>query len=404
MRGTKALGSLKGLLPPIHPPLPLNRRESQHLFTALTTSFRTHLDQEHGFLEEQDTITGTPPSTLPDPAWPRVGRRPTDSHVRSILSNPLFAYDRTIHQTAMRPSGARDPMDVFDEAVAKGMMTQKRAAGVLTAKRRAILQSSSISIKEETATSRTALRVIQWLRAAGHERDLSFIAFTALTNPLLKFMVEEGLEEIAWGWLDRLMRGEGPQNPSSKTQVTPAGYVLSVLTAARANRDDTLNQAYACMLRADDMFKQSPKFEDNAIYPWRELSRWSTDTAWKRSAPSGALFDSFVRMSKHLCAPSLIIDRAHLALHHPTNPSAEEALKQLESESLWVEIEAEGKKWNPFTRRVVYMGVDAVQYLVRHGEKGQAESLMEFLTTRLRDVLGAEYDDKRFPMGSLRAC
>ena len=63
MFSTKALSSLKGMLPPIHQPLPLNQREAQQLLNALTSSFRKNLDREHGWLPD-DGLSGAVSSVL----------------------------------------------------------------------------------------------------------------------------------------------------------------------------------------------------------------------------------------------------------------------------------------------------------------------------------------------------
>ncbi|KAG8168796.1 hypothetical protein KVR01_001545 [Diaporthe batatas] len=238
MFGTKTLSSLKDFFPQIHQPLPLTRRESQLLLKTLTTSFRNNLDREHGYWNDNASVTSlkaaknaSAPASVKPNAHHEHHHRPIDRHVRAILSNPLFSYDRAAHNT--RPAAPeRDPMDVFDEAVAKGLMNPQRAAGVLKAKRHSITQSSTISVNETVAGSGTALRVIQWLRSHGHERDLSFVSCTPLIPYLTQFMVEEGLEEIAWVWLERLMNGEGPDTPLKSP--SPAACILDSLVRAKA--------------------------------------------------------------------------------------------------------------------------------------------------------------------------
>lgn len=329
MFGTKTLSSLKDFFPSIHQPLPLSRRESQLLLKTLTTSFRNNLDREHGYWNENTPVASfkaaksasASPSAKAPPAHHEPHHRPIDRHVRAILSNPLFSYDRAAHNT--RPAAPeRDPMDVFDEAVARGLMNPQRAAGVLKAKRHSITQSSTISVNETVASSGTALRVIQWLRSHGHERDLSFVGCTPLIAYLTQFMVEEGLEEIAWVWLERLMNGEGPDLPLSSP--SPAAYILDSLVRAKALFGHSLDGGYACMVRARQMFNGKPTFDSDAISAWRALSWWSTVSAWQRSQPSEALFDAFAALGRQLerSKTTFLVDRAHLDLHHPTHPDA----------------------------------------------------------------------------------
>lgn len=328
MFGTKNLSSLKDFLPQIHQPLPLSRRESQLLLKTLTTSFRNNLDREHGCWYENAPVASLKAAKNASASAPvrptalhESHHRPIDRHVRAILSNPLFSYDGAAH-SARSAATERDPMDVFDEAVAKGLMNPQRAAGVLKAKRHSITQSSTISVNETLASSGTARRVLQWLRSHGHERDLSFVSCTALITYLTQFMVEEGLEEIAWVWLERLMNGEGPDLPL--TSPSPAAYILDSLVRAKALFGKSLDGGYACMVRARQMFNSKPTFDSDAISAWRALSWWSTVSAWQRSQPSEALFDAFAALGRQLerSKTTFLVDRAHLELHHPTQPEA----------------------------------------------------------------------------------
>lgn len=404
MLGTKALSSLKDFLPKIHQPLPLNRRESQQLLKTLTTSFRKNLDKEHGYWSSEDTAVAslraatTTPAT--SPSAHELHHRPTDRHVRAILSNPLFSYDRAT-QLNPRVTSQRDPMDVFDEAVAKGLMTVRRAAGVLKAKRQAITESSSISVNETMATSGTALRVLQWLRSSGHERDMSFVNCTPLIVYLTNFMVEEGLEEISWVWLERLMSGEGPDFRDRKGP-SPAAYILDALVRAKVPHGDSLDGGYACMVRAKEMFRENPSFETDAMSAWRALSWWSTVSAWQRSQPSEALFDAFSAMGRQLqkLKKSIQVDRAHLDLHHPTDPDATLAIGYLKSSSLQNLIDQEkqeqqdagqicnlSRPYNTTIRRVGLMGMDAANYLSRVGREDDAAWVRDVLFDKFGDTL-----------------
>ncbi|ROV95234.1 hypothetical protein VMCG_08572 [Cytospora schulzeri] len=415
MLGTKALSSLKDFLPKIHQPLPLNRRESQQLLKTLTTSFRKNLDKEHGYWSSKDTTSvaslkaaSTTPTITPS-VHDSHHHRPTDRHVRAILSNPLFSYDRAT-QLGPRVASERDPMDVFDEAVAKGLMTVRRAAGVLKAKRQAITQSSSVSVNETMATSGTALRVLQWLRSSGHERDLSFVNCTPLIVYLTNFMVEEGLEEISWVWLERLMNGEGPDFRDRKGP-SPAAYILDALVRAKVPHGDSLDGGYACMVRARDMFHKSSSFETDAISAWRALSWWSTVSAWQRSQPSGALFDAFSSMGRRLqkFKKSIQVDRAHLELHHPTDPDARLAIGYLKSSSLQNLLEQErqeeldsgricnlSRPYNTTIRRVGLMGMDAANHLARVGREEDAAWVRDVLFDKFGDTLVNAFRGKSY--------
>ncbi|KAJ4385399.1 hypothetical protein N0V93_009827 [Gnomoniopsis smithogilvyi] len=410
MLSTKALlNPFHSIFSKVHHPPPLDNRESQRLLKALTTSFRKNLDKEHGYLS-QDPATAASynlktPSDTPSTTAPHEShRRPTDRHVRAILSNPLFSYapSKTVSSS---PSTERDPMDVFDQAVAKGLMNPKRAAGVLIAKRQAIAQSSSISVPEGMANSGTAHRVVSWLRSSGLERNLSFVKHQPLLKNLIPFMVEEGLDEVVWAWLEQWMATE-------VHAVTMAGYarraspLLTALVRAKISPGSSLDAGYATLIRADDMFSNHQAFSSTALAPWRTLSVMSTVFAWQRSPPSEVLFDSFAAMSERLREfSSTMIDRAHLDLYHPTHPDAAAALNFLKSpmlDRLGARLDRadeipSGKTFPTFFRdpksiakSVVLMATDTAQHLTRIGDEAQAEWVGDLLLAKLGKFLRTE--------------
>lgn len=296
-------------------------------------------------------------------------------------------------------------MDVFDQAVAKGLMDPKRATGILMAKRQAITHSSSISVPQGMATSGTAHRVVSWLRSSGLERNLSFVKHQPLLNNLIPFMVEEGLDEIVWTWMERWMAGG--HGPAITDYATYASPLLTALIRAKVAPGSSLDAGYATLIRADDMFSDHEAFPTAALGPWRTLSVMSTILAWQRSPPSEVLFDSFAAMSeqlKHVHATK--IDRAHLDLYHPTHPDATAALNCLKSkllDRLQDRLRRIGQsaplKFVPgspmedhkrLAKRVVLMATDAAQHLARIGDEAQAEWVGNLLLEKLGDFLRTE--------------
>lgn len=296
-------------------------------------------------------------------------------------------------------------MDVFDQAVAKGLMDPKRAAGVLIAKRQAIAQSSSISVPQGMASSGTAHRVVSWLRSSGLERDLSFIRHQPLLKNLIPFMVEEGLDELVWTWLERWMAGGNVS--AIADYATYASPLLTALIRAKVAPGSSLDAGYATLIRADDVFSNHRAFPNAALAPWRTLSVMSTILAWQRSPPSEVLFDSFAAMSEQFQHfYSTKIDRAHLDLYHPTHPDATAALKFLKSnlldrlqdrlrrrgQSSSHGLASDGSTRDPkhVAKSVVLMATDAAQHLTRTGDEVQAEWVGNLLLEKLGDFLRTE--------------
>lgn len=418
------LSPLNALFAKVHHPPPIDKRSSQRLLKALTTSFRKNLDKEHGYWLGDGSPSSVPTTSVYHPrptssstySTPSsqsssslvsevdnssnldAHRRPTDRHVRAILSNPLFSYDPS--KAAANLAADRDPMGVFDQAVAQGLMSPYRAAGVLMAKRKAIAQSPSISVNDSMAASGTAVRVLQWLRSSGLERDLSFITCSSLVDQLVPFMLEEGLEETAWMWLERWMRGEGP-TMSPQVYVRHASTLLTALVRARVSPAGPLNSGYASIIRAGDMFRENPYLKATAIVPWKALFLKSTVFAWQHAQPSEALYDEFAAMRGQLSkrSGSLMVDSAHLELHHPTHPDATQAVRYLKSPSMEqlsrytqkaASTASEAPALNSFVRRVMLMATDAAQHLMRTGQEAEAEWVGNFVLAKLGDFVREE--------------
>lgn len=393
MLPTRHLSSLK-IFPKINQPI-VNQQEAQRVLKALKASFRRHLDDEHGSLHDDSPACAAPPPpshSSPKPAAarhrPRDGhQRPTDRHLRAILSNPLFSYDAAAAQRAAdHPSGTRDPLDTFDEAVARGLMNPAIAAGCLMTKRNQIIRSGALSVQDEMAASGAAVRVVSWLRASGLERDLSFASHRRLTRYLVMFMVAEGLDEIVWGWIERLMQAGEPEAAADSS------HMLGRLVAAKAPGDATLDASYTALLAGQERCQKLPEFRRTFLWPWFDLSWRSTVDAWYRSSPSAALHESFVELGERLRVKrGQGMQIAHLDLHHPTRPSPDAALQALQRDSLWRRAEST-EDIQRFSTKIMSMGLDAVKHLTRAGEAQEAQRIMDLLNEKSRLHLGSNYD------------
>lgn len=361
MNTTKNLGSLKRVFPTWHQPVPLTANESKKLLDTLKTSFRSTLDKEHGWDAEESRKRPAP-------------QRPTDRHLNSILSNPLFKQTtQTIPRTPTTPA-RRDPMRVFDEAVSKGMMSRRAATGCLLAKRREIQQSDSVPIHTAMAESQAGRRVVQWLRTSGEERRGAFLADDQFVKELVGFLVAEELDEIVWSWAHSLAKTDDAQGAMLTR-------LLSHLVKARSRLmdDKSLDAAYADMIRADETWRASPNLPRILQNPWRHLSWCSTVEAWNRPQPSDALFEKYVGVAEHLATP-VQVDLAHLDLHHPTKPDHRRALDFLSMPDWGMPTTNDSRR---FVNRVASMGMDTVKHLTQIGQAEQAEWVAEVLRTRL---------------------
>ncbi len=215
-------------------------------------------------------------------------------------------------------------------------MTTKRAHGYLLSVRRDVGQSASLSMTEGLRASGAGLQVVQWLKSSGKERDLSFIDNVPFTNVLLQFMVAEGLGDLAWSWLDRLLLRD---SEAILTKTSPSAILLDAIV--RANTEEIeLDEAFSAILRGQDMFRVHEASAINLHTAWSTLAYRSTVNSWRHSKPPVDLFERFVAIR---IGQPMRLERAHLNLHHPTKPDPAQAVNFLQTPSLWSQHPDQGR-------------------------------------------------------------
>ncbi|TGJ84167.1 hypothetical protein E0Z10_g4611 [Xylaria hypoxylon] len=379
---TPPLSSLRrGFLPQIHHPLPLNQRESQQLLESITTSFRKNLDREHPYetdeTDETSTNTNTQASSKSDSAEPpsATSHRPTDRHLRAILSNPLFAHPRNANAGTAILTPRTSPFDVFDSAVSKGLMTTRRAAGFLATVRSQLLAESPDNIRQRMGASGGGLCVLRWLRASGQENSLDFLGDPALARVIVPFLYAEGLQEVAWGWLARL----AARATELEFEMTPGkanAQTLSRLMSAIIDENSelgspspfSLDGSFAALAKANGMLpRENPAVTAAVKNSWAKLSWASTVDAVGRPKPSVTLFENFVDIGRPLNLP---LDLAHLDLHHPTAPTHSAAIEYLR---LRRQIVQDMSNMKPrLQQRVLCLVLDAAERLNQTGQVAEA--------------------------------
>ncbi|KAI1755182.1 hypothetical protein F4782DRAFT_490386 [Xylaria castorea] len=383
---TPPLSSLrKGILPQIHHPLPLNPRESRQLLESITSSFRKNLDREHPW-EAGEIFTSTSASSKSDPAGqPQTSNhRPTDRHLRAILSNPLFAHPRDADANTPLHTTSRKPFDIFDSAVAKGLMTPRRAAGFLATIRSQLMAESSDNLRQRMGASGAGLRVLRWLRASGQENNLNFLGDPALLRLLVSFLYAESLQEVAWTWLAQLAT-RATQLEFEKTPGKVNAQTLSRLMFAIVKENSesgsqssiSLDGSFAALAKASGMLpRENPAATAAVKVNWAKLSWTSTVNALERPKPSATLFENFVEIGQPLDLP---LDLAHLALHHPTTPTHSAAIEYLRLRQQIVEDVSNMKP--RAQQRVLCLVLDAAERLKRTGQVAEAPWLERLKST-----------------------
>lgn len=317
-----------------HPKVPLTPNESRQLLKALTTSFRRQLAEEHDTRTPNPVHTGsasTATTTLSSsspkkrPARPNV--TPTDRHLHDVLSNPLLSF-----QPPPTRTGQRDPMDVFEEACARGYMNIARARACLQGKR----TSFGETLEEQRAgmkTSGAGSKVLQWLLSTGAESDAAWLQPNSggsawKKDIIIDFLVLEGKHEALWELFGRYaaLNARDGQNflfQLSRSMAQNISVDAGLESVVRANE---------FLIKAETPLADRLRILNPAI---SLLVNYVKNTTSENVQQSPALFDAFIGAVQTLPSRSTVSKSnlfiPQLYLRHPTNPDAKPALRYLES-------------------------------------------------------------------------
>jgi hypothetical protein len=389
-RPISSLGHFK-----IHQPLPLNPRESTQLLNLLTTSFRQQLDREHGSFRAEVDASGKALSK-PTSSNPVSGKRrrdslsrpwnkaPTDRHLHSVLTNPLFSYGT--EKPDVRTTLPRDPMDIFDEACAKGFMKLEYALACLKTKKRVIVQSSVLSVRDAMKASGAGSKVLRWLMASDPADNLKFLQDEAFSDVLIDFLVAEELQTAVWIWIDKMILAWTTAEDQQAITKSVAHF-LNTLIRAEASGYVSLDAAFASFRMAAHHLNKlkcptRPILSKAGLF----LSRESIIGSSSRPTPSPAMFDAFLHMLPAF-TPRRDIHLSHLLLHHPTRPNPTPALKFLMKFKAETTSLQERASVYPDSR-IISLGLDVAKVLLEQDQHTDARWVMNFLQETYPKQLG----------------
>ncbi|OPB46901.1 hypothetical protein A0O28_0070250 [Trichoderma guizhouense] len=394
MFSTKSAQSLRKLFAGYHEPLPISKSQSQKLLDGLKASFRSQLDREYG---RSSSDSAAAPAKTGD-AELQTRRSAATLHLKSILSNPLFSYDNSSNKqnAAHLPKAMwvsdRDPMDVFDHAVSRGMMTLKAATGCLVAKGHQ-MEAAAEANSPTASSSDTALRVVRWLRSSGAEGDLQFLDKPAFVRALVPFLVAEELEGVAWEWIIRTMNESA--GITEEQRIARASSLLSQIVRIKSQSHyGNLDAAIQAILEAERLFEHNPSLPKLLVQPWRCVSWLSTVEAYSRAMPTEKLFEAHMATAERL-PRAFPVETAHLHLYHPTHPDHVPALQFFnDKKRLRKLVQALGpEKLNlaKFTGMgtipwIAFLGHDTVNHLKQSGRSEEAQGITEILRSELSDI------------------
>ncbi|KAG6040713.1 hypothetical protein E4U41_007327 [Claviceps citrina] len=396
LSSTKSVQSLRNLFAGYHEPAGLSKQHSQKLLDGLKTSFRQQLDLEYGRGSERAAAAA---SATGSEAVDR--RQVRDSaatrHLKSILSNPLFSHGKQAGPgmpAAVLPGAKRDPMDVFDHAVAKGMMSLKAATGCIMAKRQMMMPSrhDPPSTATGAGSSQTALRVLRWLRSSGAEADLSFLDDRAFLGALTPLLIAEGLEGAAWEWVSRTVT-DANASWDGDLRIRRASFLLAQMVHTKSQpQHGNLDAAITTILDAEQRYHGHALLPRLLVLPWRSVSWLSTVESYSRVAPSEGVFDAHIAMAS-LLPRTLDVETAHLHLHHPTHPDHGPAMRFFHHKDKLHRLvqrchsDRLSKPTHARAMRIIswvsILGNDTINRLSQSGRRREAESVTELLRAEL---------------------
>lgn len=375
----------------IHHPLPRTPRESQQLLNALTSSFRRQLDHEYPTpVAPERANKGGEQSVRADSA-----AHMADKHFETILENPLFRVtplkERKQGVTDYQERMTKEPMVVFDEWVASGLMTNGRLA--LCLKSQYILSTTGKHNKhdrtEALKATKAGSKVVSWWFASEPSVRETFFAHREATKYLFKFLVAEGMQDTIMGWLRTFL---DPDTEAASKLHHPDTSLPFLSRLA-----DFLHAEVECgrgLGSAVTYFIQSCQLA--SILAGKPNGEYS-ETQWRKLKFAGIRLNRLVVRHYHAQVTKLPVSAyekymkfmsaiAHnnilneaLFLYHPTRPEAGPFLRQVEqlySGSLEPGIE---KQFENARDTFIQAGFHALRLLIDQEQFGDATRLAPYI-------------------------
>jgi hypothetical protein len=391
----------------IHHQLPLTPRESTQLLNLLTTSFRRQLDREHGAVGSARDANDMALASLPSgklvqgkqqkhsQSRPDV-RTPADRHVHSILTNPLF---RDVEKgSGKKGQQLRDPMDIFDEACAKGFMKIEYAAACLKATKQKIIRSSILSVREGMRLSGAGSKTLKWMLSSGVADDKSFVKDRAFSELLVEFLVVEGQEMVIWTWLETLVCDISSLSPKGPPilSIRNTRDLLYYLVKAQTSGSASLDVAFSSLAKAEKMLAGLEHISRSVLRG--AGTHLYSEIVAQRVSPSKSssdMFELFLSIAPRSLSLGYEITLPSLLLYHPTKPDAKPALKFLEKVKKIASAASDPETRNMVfrarrfaDRHIIYLGLATARFLFERNQQTEAHWVMNFLEETYGKLLG----------------
>jgi hypothetical protein len=383
MKVSSAL-SVKALMSKIHPPLPLNPRESQKLLSLLTSSFRQQLNQDGG-----ETSTN---------------HKPTDAHIRSILSSPLFALSRR-KQSRSNPSTTSNrsnaggisaleeiqdslsrPMEYFQEQVAAGTATLSTAKHCLRAHYNNLTTFRSETARTTMQNSQAGATVLHWLWSSGLQPS-EYLHDPLFMDNLIPFLVAEGRAKEVWRWFESLIGQK-----ASRVSTLSASNMLNGIVRAQKFGPSHMKEINRQLHSFDHGLGILARYDFDTLASRQVMQRTASSILSslhhldRIDEVKVALFSRFCDTLQSWGGGMLAIHELNLKFAEKPNLSAILDYIKLLSPQI---IQKRHPSWR---RRLIDLSFTTTKMLLAENNHGEANFVLDFLQANFESELGIKHD------------
>jgi hypothetical protein len=363
MKGSAVAQSWKALAAKINNQAPLGPRESNRLLTALTSSFRKHLDEAHPSIshDEGRRSHAKGDSESSHQHGVQSSRALADYHMASVLTNPLLvksARSESLSKpefnagtAAVELKNGANPFDLLESYHAKSYGTIEVAVACMKHFRRSI---KDLTYEEQVAKvleEEAGKRVLSWLWNSNIMQSQAYVDNLQVQDGLVWLVMMEGHEDFLWQWLESDL--VLPQPSASKvSQKVQSGYfwksrIIYAMVMTKLGSPHRGARSADAALKLYFRAVQPLQQRKEAVAREKMISTGRARLALEKALTHGsdyhysetspALYDEFIDIYKnHKLSPSYNAQkhafdefhRAQLDLWHPTRPSA----------SVWYEL------------------------------------------------------------------
>ena len=394
MYNKKEITLAAALLSKIHPPLPLNPQESRRLLQRLNVSFQKRIDTVSPFRLEDST-------------------RHTQSHLQSILSNPLFKGNlkrrldirgKSQHAGAFMLHGVqywmKEPLGAFQRGVSTGTATLDTAKLCLGLMLRRYVHSSHTNRNLVTGTAGTGSSILNWLWSSGMEESGQYLKDREFISLLVPFLVLEHRYDVIFTWFSRYQIG----NPDKVDGTIENDHLArSAELLWELVRWETLLGAGfgASMIHFTEYSRRNSSrpisIQQKIFGPAGRFLAYSLAKSNKPTAVPEDILLSFIETSLGWSDEKKF---AHVVLqiHNPRNPRPSFAVKYLRRLSL-----ARLESYNAQQRAsIIRTSLKAAELLLAEDREADALWIMAYIESYFAEDIGAKVSDEKSSIITMR--